>query len=145
LKRSKIKDVLSNKLTLEIAPFLLFWNYLEIMGTDVIGLLRKIGLEFRYQLDLNMLDDNYLLRRVTERYFVEIESRQNFIIEPRQDIFRSRRLGFKKYMDIRKKILVFKLRVLQNLRELTEKQLCSLNNSYRIYSEEFERYQSNSS
>lgn len=138
LQRSKIKDVMSNKLTLEIAPFLLSWNYLEMIGINVIGLLSKIGQEFKYQLDLKMQDDNYLLRRVTERYFAEIQCHQNFISESLEDVFESKKLGFERYADIRLKILEFKLHVLQDLRELTEKQLRGLNDSYHIYREEYE-------
>ena len=71
----QIKEVISNERIKELAPFLQYWDDFEKEGFPVIKLLIKIANELKNQLnyesnDLSSNNNDYLLKRVTERYFV---------------------------------------------------------------------------
>jgi hypothetical protein len=72
----RIYAVISNPAILSHAPFLLYWKDFKdnIEGFKVGELLAEIGNEFKNQLDYDIIaeDKNYLLKRVTERYFAEL-------------------------------------------------------------------------
>ena len=72
-----IRKVLSNPRIVEIAPFLEYWKDFEKYGFDVFDvfsdILMEISHELRSQLHIKIENDTYLLRRVTERIFSEIE------------------------------------------------------------------------
>lgn len=65
----RIRSVISNPAIVQEAPFLMYWQDFEKAGFNVIGLLKKIGTEFQNQLQF---DNDCLLRRVTERYYIEL-------------------------------------------------------------------------
>jgi hypothetical protein len=75
----RIYAVISNPAILSYAPFLLYWKDFKdnINGFKVGELLVEIGNEFKNQLDYDIIteDKNYLLKRVTERYFAELYRR----------------------------------------------------------------------
>ena len=71
----QFKEVISNERIKELAPFLKYWDAFEKEGFPVIKLLIKIADELKDQLnyestDLSSNNNDYLLKRVTERYFV---------------------------------------------------------------------------
>jgi hypothetical protein len=72
----RIHRVISNPVILNYAPFLWYWKDFEdnIDGFKVDEILVEIGDEFKNQLDYDIIieDKNYLLKRVTERYFAEL-------------------------------------------------------------------------
>jgi hypothetical protein len=72
--RHRIREVISNPLIIKKAPFLNFWRYFEKAGFNVVNLLLDISLEYINQLHIDAERDNYLLRRITERFFVELEN-----------------------------------------------------------------------
>ena len=75
----RIYAVISNPAVLNYAQFLLYWKDFKdnIGGFNVGDLLMEIGNEFKNQLDYDIVteDKNYLLKRVTERYFAELYRR----------------------------------------------------------------------
>jgi len=72
--KRRIRSVIQNPLVVEEAPFLKYSDEFEKHGFDVIGLLKKISEELFSQLHITAEEDNYLLRRATERYSVEVEN-----------------------------------------------------------------------
>jgi hypothetical protein len=72
----RIYRVISNPAILNHAPFLWHWKDFKdnINGFNVDEILMEIGDEFKNQLDYDIIteDKNYLLKRVTERYFAEL-------------------------------------------------------------------------
>jgi hypothetical protein len=66
----RIRKVVSNPLILKQAPFLQYWQDFEAAEFDVIEVLGYIGKEFQSQLDYS---EEYLQRRVTERYFMSVD------------------------------------------------------------------------
>jgi hypothetical protein len=122
----RIHSVISNPVILNHAPFLWYWKDFEdnINGFKADEILIKIGDEFKDQLDYDIItqDENYLLKRVTERYFAELYRRcyykfgmgfisrwyaNNKILQGKDTIFR--------------KLVEYRMRILQNQRKwLTE-------------------------
>ena len=75
--KNRIKGVISNPLvTQEIVPFLKYWQYFfnEHYNFNVIDVLLKIAVELENQFYIDTKDDFYLLRRASERYFIELEN-----------------------------------------------------------------------
>jgi hypothetical protein len=72
----RIYAVISNPAVLNHAQFLWYWEDFKtnIKGFKVDEILVEIGNEFKNQLDYDIIteDKNYLLKRVTERYFAEL-------------------------------------------------------------------------
>jgi hypothetical protein len=72
----RIYAVISNPAILKHAQFLLYWKDFKdnIHGFKVAEILLEIGNEFKNQLDYDVIteDKNYLLKRVTDRYFAEL-------------------------------------------------------------------------
>jgi hypothetical protein len=72
----RIYAVISNASILSMAQFLLYWKDFKdnIHGFKVGEILLQIGNEFKNQLDYDIIteDKNYLLKRVTDRYFAEL-------------------------------------------------------------------------
>jgi hypothetical protein len=100
-KVDRIRKVLSNPKIIEIAPFLEYWNDFQKYGFNVIDifydLLMEIGEELRNQLCIKAENDTYLIRRVTERIFSEVELNVGFILDPPGDFFFIKKEGMKKY------------------------------------------------
>jgi hypothetical protein len=72
--KHRIREVISNPLIIKKAPFLNFWWYFEKAGFNVVYLLLDVSREYINQLHIDAEHDNYLLRRITERFFVELEN-----------------------------------------------------------------------
>ena len=72
--RQNILKVLSNPVTTEEIPFLMYWPEFRKSGFDVIGTLMNISSELINQLHVDAEEDNYLIRRATERYFIDINN-----------------------------------------------------------------------
>jgi hypothetical protein len=68
----RLREVISNPVILELAPFLQYWQNFEKSKFDVIGTLREIGMEFQNLLTIYPID--YLQQRVTERYFFTVNT-----------------------------------------------------------------------
>jgi len=76
---NRIRRVLSNPLTKNIAPFLQFYEDFEKLGFKPIKILLDTSIELHNQLHI-IYDDTYLLNRATERYYIEWENFNPFII-----------------------------------------------------------------
>jgi hypothetical protein len=76
-----IRRVLSNPLVIQEAPFLLYWKEFNKYGFDVIDLLKQIATELYNQLHITTEQDKYLLRRATERYFIQLENHLYTILD----------------------------------------------------------------
>jgi hypothetical protein len=50
------------------------WQYFERIGFNIFDLLLSISIEYQNQLYIDAEEDNYLLRRITERFFIELEN-----------------------------------------------------------------------
>jgi hypothetical protein len=72
--KDRIRAVISNPLIIKKLPFLNFWWYFEEAGYNVVDLLLEISREYINQLHIDAEHDNYLLRRITERFFIELEN-----------------------------------------------------------------------
>lgn len=70
----KIRRIIGKDHILKKAPFLKYWQDFEKCGFDVIELLLQIAEELHSQLHIDAENDKYLLRRASERYFVEAEN-----------------------------------------------------------------------
>ena len=70
----KIRRIIDKNQVLEQAPFLKYWQDFEKCGFNVIELLLQISEELYSQLHIDAENDRYLLRRASERYFVEVEN-----------------------------------------------------------------------
>lgn len=144
-RRSNIREILSNILTLEIAPFLMYWLHLEKMGFDVIEVLRRIAQQFQAQIDLTLYDDSYLMRTIAERYFIEVEyffNPVNLAIHRNAWI---QELGIEKTSEFLLKLFEYRLFMLHHLKRWTTLRLKEINSNYRIYYEDYRRYRSEGS
>jgi hypothetical protein len=96
-KESKecILKTLSNPLVIQEVPFLLHWKNFK-KHFDVIGLLKQIAVELYNQLHITAENDRYLLRRATERYFIQLENHLNFILDAPGSSFFIREHGNRK-------------------------------------------------
>jgi hypothetical protein len=77
LIRKQMSQVLSNPKTVEIAPFLTYWDDFEKAGFDVFSTLKEIAAELERHHEENttgLSSGNlmYLLRRATEIYFIKM-------------------------------------------------------------------------
>ena len=70
----KIHRIIEKDNILKQVPFLIYWRDFEKYGFDVIGLLLQIAEELHSQLHIDAESDNYLLRRASERYFIQVEN-----------------------------------------------------------------------
>ena len=80
--------------------FLYHWKVFEEHGFDVIGLLKQIAVELYKQLHITAENDRYLLRRATERYFIQLENHLNFILDAPGSSFFIREHGTEKYHEL---------------------------------------------
>lgn len=100
-KVDRIRKVLSNPKIIRIAPFLEYWDDFQKYGFNVFDifsdLLMGICEELRNQLYIKAENDTYLIRRVTERIFSEVELNLGFILDPPGDFFFIKKEGMNKY------------------------------------------------
>jgi hypothetical protein len=71
---SKIRNIINKPSVQERAPFLKYWHVFDECGFNVIELLLQIAEELYHQLDIDAENDKYLLRRASERYFIQVEN-----------------------------------------------------------------------
>lgn len=71
---SKIRNIINKPSVQERAPFLKYWHVFDKCGFNVIELLLQIAEELYHQLHIDAENDKYLLRRASERYFVQVEN-----------------------------------------------------------------------
>jgi len=123
----RIRAVILNPAIVEEAPFLMYCQDFENAGFNVIDILRKIGIEFRNQLHY---DIDYLLRRATERYYVELT---NYFYSLKSPLF------FNKYiknvsLQTDKKLKEYQLKMLKIQREWLTKQIENIDKLTDVYS-----------
>lgn len=70
----EISKVISNPALMEKIPFLMHWQYFERIGFNIFDLLLSLSSEYQNQMHIDAEEDNYLLRRITERFFIEVEN-----------------------------------------------------------------------
>lgn len=103
-KIDRIHKVLSNPMVIRIAPFLEYWKDFEEYGFDIIhtfsNLLMEISQEFRNQLHIKTENDTYLLKRITDRIFSEIEIYLQFCLDPPGSSFFIKSIGIEKYQKL---------------------------------------------
>jgi hypothetical protein len=46
------------------------WQYFERTGFNIFDLLLSLSIEYQNQMHIDAEEDNYLLRRITERFFI---------------------------------------------------------------------------
>jgi hypothetical protein len=102
--KRRIRSVIQNPLVIKEAPFLRYSEYFEKHGFDVIGLLKKISEELFNQLHVTAEEDNYLLRRATERYSVEVENYFYSRFELASSYPYIQKMGSEEYKEIFEKI-----------------------------------------
>jgi hypothetical protein len=71
-KKERIREVLDSSNTVDVAPFLLYWNDFEQAGFDVINTLENLANENLYFITDEKTDDDFLLLAVTQRYSNEV-------------------------------------------------------------------------
>jgi hypothetical protein len=71
-KKEIIREVLDSSITLDVAPFLLYWKDFEQAGFDVINTLKNLAKESLYYITDEKTDNDSLLLTVTQRYSNEV-------------------------------------------------------------------------
>jgi hypothetical protein len=122
----RIRKVISNPLIIKIAPFLGYWEVFERHGFDVVGLLTRLSVELHYQLHIDAEDDNYLLRRAAERYYVELENYFYQYIDL-MGFFTIKKIGLKSYRLICETRTNYRKMMTNRLKEWVDKQLDRIN------------------
>jgi hypothetical protein len=102
---------------LENAPFLKYWREFEKCGFNVIELLLEIAEELYKQLRIDAEMDRYLLRRASERYFVQVE---NYCHELIDDVF------YSEYLVRKGKVTVDQINNLAQTRHMYRKHMIPL-------------------
>jgi hypothetical protein len=95
-----IHKVILSPLVLDQAPFLKDCKHFEEHGFDVIDMLFQIAVELRNQLHIDAEGDFYLLRRASERYFVELENYFYHVLDSPLFIHHVEEAGIDKYNEI---------------------------------------------
>jgi hypothetical protein len=98
--KDRIREVISNPLIIKKAPFLSFWGYFEEAGFNVVNLLLDISREYINQLHIDAERDNYLIRRITERFFVELENIFYRFSDPIFSAYFIKKIGIEEYNKI---------------------------------------------
>jgi hypothetical protein len=95
--KDRVREVISNPLIIKKAPFLSFWWYFGEAGFNVVDLLLDISREYINQLHIDAEHDNYLLRRITERFFIELENFFYRFSDPTFSAYFIKKLGPEEY------------------------------------------------
>ncbi|HET7391901.1 MAG TPA: hypothetical protein VFJ51_13865 [Nitrososphaeraceae archaeon] len=100
--KNRIKDVISNSLIIKIAPFLKDWQLFsnEYCDFNVIDLLLEIAVELENQFHIDTTNDFYLIRRASERYFVELENYLWGILDSPLCYFHAKDVGNVKHAEL---------------------------------------------
>ena len=121
--RKQISQVLSNPKTVEIAPFLKYWDDFEKAGFDVFSSLKEIAVELEHHHEENttgLSSGNlmYLLRRATEIYFIKMTN-YFFLITDESSLFShdyGQKKGFAELQEIQRKTDEYRLSILRLLK-----------------------------
>jgi hypothetical protein len=125
----RLRKVISNRVILELVPFLQYWQDFEKSGFDVISTLMEIGMEFQNLLTYNI---EYLQRRVTERYFFAVDT--YFGQLKRAGSFHIYIKTVDRQTDL--KVKDYRLKIYSMLNEWHNKEIEQNNEMLHIYSEE---------
>lgn len=128
--KSRIREVISNPILKDKAKFLMFWEDFKKIGFNIFDLLLEIGREYKDQLhisvDVERQDNNYYMRRITERFYVELQGIfRRFYFSNRTDPeYFINKLGAEKYNKILERINDYKAIVFFSFqKDLIRKQL----------------------
>jgi hypothetical protein len=126
----RLREVISNPAILEMAPFLQYWQDFAKSKFDVIGTLRQIGIEFQNLLTTH--SNEYLQRRVTERYFFTVDNYFGRLWRP---------LSFYTYIKIvprqtHLKLKEYRLKMYSTLNEWYRNEIEENDKKLQFYSEE---------
>jgi hypothetical protein len=119
----QLKEIISRRSVIKIAPFLISHDYLDILGFNTVKALSEIAVEFQYQLDYddsqtlygNNYNDEFLFYNVLESYFAKVE-RYFCFYDDFQFILNIKKLGSGKHAYIRHKVLEYILFMMDLLR-----------------------------
>jgi hypothetical protein len=106
--KRRVRQVISNPLVTNQAPFLTDYKTFENHGLDVIELLKKISEELYSQLHITAENDNYLLRRATERYFVYVENYFYKMLKSPNYHYYYKKLGTQRYLILGQRVNNFR-------------------------------------
>jgi hypothetical protein len=134
--KDRIRKVMLSPNIIDHVPFLTYWQDFEEMEFDAISVLKGLVKDLGENVIVDpIIDTNYLLLRVTERFYNEVSKYFDFfveliIIDPR------RREQLKKYnkLQICKKIKEYRLTMLKMLKMLLSDQLTIVDRIYERYS-----------
>lgn len=127
-KRRRVREIIENPIIKDLAPFLLFWEHFEKAGFDAVKKLGYIAQELYYYILDPETGMDFLILKVTERYFNEVLG--FFSLFYKLGILKARRERlhqehYKKYfeLDIPSKLVEYRLRMLNLQKELLSKEL----------------------
>jgi hypothetical protein len=148
----RLKQVISSKSIIKIAPFLISHEYLDVLGFNTVRALNEIAVEFQYHLGYGGFgssytfnyNEEYLFYNVLESYFAKVE--YNFNLDDNiLSVFQIKRLGSSKYAYFQRKMLKYRLSMMDLLKRWIKKVDTNLDDRYRIYSDKYGKYNPNSS
>lgn len=126
--KSRIREVISNPILKDKAKFLILWEDFKKIGFNVFDLLLDIGREYKDQLhitiDVERQDNNYYMRRITERFSIELEGIFRRFSNPTDSAYFIKKLGSEEYNKILERINDYKAIVFFSYqKDLIRKQL----------------------
>jgi hypothetical protein len=134
--KDRIRKVMLNPYTTDFVPFLMYWQDFEEMEFDVIRILMDLVNDLGEDNILDpSIDANYLLLRITERYYSKVSKHFDILeecifLDPRS------REQLKKYSELQigKKIREYRLTMLKMLKKLLSEQVAIVDRIYEMYS-----------
>jgi hypothetical protein len=138
--RKQISQVLANPKTVEMAPFLKYWEVFENSGFDVLHSLKEIAAELQNHHEENttgLSSDNmiYLIRRATEIYFIKITNYFFLTIDESGGFsyLYIQQKGFAELQEIRRKVHEYRLSMLRLLKRWYSDDLNVIDESIGMY------------
>src|SRR6476620_8096419 len=140
LIRRQISQVLSNPRTIEIAPFLKYWDDFEKAGFDVFSSLKEISVELESHHEENttgLSSSNlmYLLMRATEIYFIKMTN-YFFLTTEESSLFShyyGQKKGFAELQEIQRKTNEYRLFILGLLKRWYSNDLKAVDDLIEMY------------
>ena len=138
--RKQIGQVISNPKTVDIAPFLKYWDDFEKAGFDVFSSLKEIAAELEHHHEENttgLSSGNliYLLRRATEIYFIRMTN--YFFLKTDESSLSShyyvQKKGFAELQEIQRKTDEYRIFILGLLKRWYTDDLKAVDNLIEIY------------
>ena len=138
--RKQISQVLSNPRTVEIAPFLKYWDDFEKAGFDVFSSLKEIAAELEHHHEENttgLSSENliYLLRRATEIYFIRMTN-YFFLRTDESSLFShyyGQKKGFAELQEVQRKTDEYRLSILRLLKSWYSDDLKAVDDLIEMY------------